>query len=263
MTFDQITEWDQESLADTERHLHSMMERLLEILAIPTLTEATFAEIAAIYNNVAYIFLYLESNEAHVRYDKLLRWRAAFFDDTALTDALVRSIDGFRCDNPDIEVSRRDYLARLRRTPQQDDLAAARGAELQSAAKAVLRDIRADQAALLRKLSADPGSGNPVATFYELSSRTENVAVRAKLGLIWEKVRDRRLDNLVALIDQQVTLRRESSAADGYPNVLARTLEHCRVTEVDAVRYTDRCVRGAMASHRALEEEIRKLTGAV
>ncbi|ORT50884.1 hypothetical protein KBI5_12535 [Frankia sp. KB5] len=263
MTFDRIGEWDQESLADTECHLHSMMERLRAILAMPTLTAAIFVEIAAIYNNVAYIFLYLESNEAHVRYDELLPWRAAFFDDADLTEALVRSIEGFRCDDLSLEASRQNYLAHLRRPSRHDNLIAARAAELQTAAKAVLQDIRTDQTALLRSLGIDPGSGDPVATFYRLSSRTEKVAVRAKLGLIWEKVRDRRLDDLTDLIDQQVILRRQSSAAVGYPSVLARTLELCRVSEADAVRFTDRCVHGAMASHRALEEEIRKLTGAI
>lgn len=55
MTFDQITEWDQESLAETELHLQSMMVRLRELLAMPGVTSETFAEISAIFNNVAYI----------------------------------------------------------------------------------------------------------------------------------------------------------------------------------------------------------------
>ncbi|MCA1569498.1 MAG: M3 family metallopeptidase [Chloroflexi bacterium] len=261
MTFDQIAEWDQESLAETEHHLHSMMVRLREILAMPAITSETFAEIAAIFNNVAYIFLYLESNEAHVRYDELLRWRAAFFDDADLTDTLACSIEGFHSDDPDVETSRRDYLATLRRPAQQDDLTTARAAELQAAAKAVLHDVRTDQAAFLRKLGADPGNGNPVAVFYGLSSRTGSATVRAKLGLMWEKVRDRRRRDLVALIDQQVGLRRASSADGGHRSVLARTLEMCRVTESDAVRYTDICLRGALESHRLLEEEIRNSIG--
>ena len=69
MAFDETTVWDQESLAETECHLRSMMVRLQELLELPVLTETAFAEIAAIYNNVAYIFLYLESNEAHLRSD--------------------------------------------------------------------------------------------------------------------------------------------------------------------------------------------------
>lgn len=258
MTFDQIAEWDQESLAQTDFHLHSMMVRLREVLAMPAITSEMFVEISAIFNNVSYIFLYLESNEAHVRYDELLRWRAAFFDDAELTDALVRVIEGFHPDDPDIEASRRDYLATLRRPGYQNDRSTARATELQVAAKAVLQDVRADQAAFLRKVGVDPGNGNPVALFYGVASRTNSASVRAKLGSIWEKVRDRRQRELVDLIDQQIGLRRAASAGSGHASVLARTLEMCRVTEADAVEYTDTCVRRALESHRLLEAEIRE-----
>ena len=47
MAFDETTVWDQESLAETECHLRSMMVRLQELLELPVLTETAFADIAA------------------------------------------------------------------------------------------------------------------------------------------------------------------------------------------------------------------------
>lgn len=262
MAFDETTAWDQESLAETECHLRSMMVRLLELLELPVLTETAFAEIAAIYNNVAYIFLYLESNEAHLRYDELLGWRAAFVDDDHLTEALITAIDGFRCEDPKAETARQEYLAHLRRPAEDDAATTARAAELNAATKGVLQLIRADQAAVLTKLGAGPDLGNPVAVYYRLAGRTASVAVRTKLGRAWEAVRDRHLPDLVDLVDQQVDLRRQVSAAAGHASVLAQTLERCRVTEPVAEEYMDRCVRGAVASHLVLEDEVRERTGA-
>src|SRR5260370_38940101 len=79
MSTDPLVLPDYESLDQAAAALGGMMARLRILLGMDALTEDAFVEICAIYNNVAYVFLYLESNEAHINYDRVLPWRSPLY----------------------------------------------------------------------------------------------------------------------------------------------------------------------------------------
>src|SRR5438067_125976 len=113
MSVGSFTPQDYESLAETGEALSGMMSRLQAIISGSSLSQDTFVEIASIYNNVAYIFLYLESNAAHVDYSRLLPWRDAFYADPGLDARILELLTGLRCPDPDAEESRLAFVKHL------------------------------------------------------------------------------------------------------------------------------------------------------
>lgn len=264
MTADPTTAPHYESLADTDEALASMMRRLRAILDEPALTEATFVETAAIFDNVSYLFLYLESNEAHVTYDSLLPWRDAFHQNPGLDAELLERLRSLRCAEPDAEESRLAYVRHLEdKKRQQDHATPAALEELQAEAKSVLARIQADQAGLLGRLGVAGGVARPAAAFYRLVSETKSAATRTKLTRAWDATRDRRLPELIRTVDQMVALRWKRSTALGFDSVLAQTFTRCRVSEETASAYLDRHLTRAVDSHAGLEDEIRAALGPV
>jgi len=239
-----------------------MMTRLLAITARAPLTEEAFVEIASIYNNVAYIFLYLESNEAHVNYDELRPLREAFYKDSELDAKLLKLILELQCTDPDVEESRQCYVRHLREKANADDpLANKIFDDLQAAAKAVLREIQSDQRQLLKRLGVHAGQRNPAVEFYTLASRTESAVTRAKLSQAWKQTRDLRLEPLLNVVDTMVETRRSRSKKRGYESVLAETLKRCSIPETTASEFLDGFLVQALESHERLEIEVRDAVG--
>ena len=244
--------------------LSVMMARLKVILADGPLTQDTLVEITSIYNNVAYIFLYLEANERYVNYDRLLPWRTAFHRDPDLDRLLLDRLLTLHCPDPEAERSREVWVQQLRAKSNQPDTdSAERMDTLVVAAKDVLGALAHDQAALLAKLGVQVGQMSPPAVFYKMSSATNNPATRSKLARAWTALRDRRQSEIVELVDQMIAELRRRSVARGYRTVLAETLEKCRVSEAQVDAFIERYLNRAIASHRQLEDEVRASTGVV
>jgi oligopeptidase A len=247
---------------ETEQALAKMMSRLRAIIAEAVLTQDTFVEITAIYDNVAYIFLYLESNEVHVKFDWLLPWRDAFFKDPQLDARVLELLLELRCTDSEVEESRRAYVKHLREKTQTVDPTIRQTSEqLESAAKAILNETQNDYVQLLKRLGVNVGRASAAATFYKLVSETESAATRTKLSLAWTRTRDRRLDDLISIVDQMVSTRQIQCQAKGHDSVLAQTLERCRVTEEATAAYLERYLVQALEKHTGLEAEIRAATG--
>jgi oligopeptidase A len=258
VSVDSITQKDQASLQEIDETLAGMMNRLRAITNEPRLTQDTFVEVCSIYNNVSYIFLYLESNEAHVHYDWLLPWRQDFHSNPTLDKRLLELLLELSCSDPEAEDARHAYIKHLRvklegSEPDADEALAG----LKSEAKAVLQHIQEDQLRILERLGANVESARPQATFYKLVSGTESAATRTKLVQVWMKTRDQRLDSLVELVNKMVGVRQRQSREKGYDSALAQTLERCRVGEATAREYLESYLVQALESHAGLEEEIR------
>ncbi|MBM0275411.1 M3 family metallopeptidase [Micromonospora tarensis] len=259
MSIDPITAPDRESLEALEQTLAGMMCRLETILSKGALTEEGLVEITAIYNNVAYIFLYLEANEEHVRYDGLLPWRDAFHDNPGLDEKVLRQLVELRCEDPEAEESRLAYVAQLRDKAEAagpvDDR---RAVELQERAKAVLAEVQQAQLRFLRRVGAPTDTNNPSAVFYRLVSGTPGASTRHKLTRVWTATRDSRRDELVAIVDEMVRVRREQSHAAGHPSVIDQALTKCGVPADEAEAFIARYLRQALVSQDRLVERVRE-----
>lgn len=260
MSVDPLTVPDYESLDQTDEALAAMMARLRAIIDGGELREDAFVEICAIYNNVAYIFLYLESNEAHINYERVLPWRAAFYRDSDLDAALLGRLRALRCADADADEARSAYMTHLQQKLNVPELLGGESHEqLLAEAKDVLVGVRHDAATLLERLG-HPGGANPSATFYKLVSSTAKAATRTKLSRAWEHTRDRRLADLVSVVDRMVDARRRESQAHGAESVLAETLRRCRIPKETAANYTEEYLVAALRHHARLESEILAAT---
>lgn len=262
MTTDAGFAAEYESLADVDEALDAMMRRLREILRRTTLSQDAFVEISAIYNNVSYVFLYLESNEVHIDYQRVLPWRDAFYKDPELDAEILRAISPLRCAEEDVEAARQAYVGHLSeklRSPGPDRGETAE--RLQAEAKSLLAAVQRDQHDLLVRLKVPTGTARSAAAFYKLVSRTPAAATRTRLNQAWTRTRDRRLPQLTDVVDRMVDARRVRSAERGHGSVLAETLTRCRVGEREAAACLDRYLEHALASHEALSGEIHGALG--
>ncbi|GAA2740242.1 M3 family metallopeptidase [Kitasatospora cinereorecta] len=262
MPVDPIVAPDRESLTAMEESLEGMMSRLRDLVAQDALTEDGLVEITSMYNNVGYIFLYLEANDEFVNYQRLIPWRDAFHKnpdlDRRIHDLLLR----LRCTDPEAEESRLAYLAQLEEKLQAPDPALEEEHErLLDSAKEVLGDIRKDQVRLLERLGAAVGATNPGAVFYRLASRTGSAATRTKLARAWTVQRDGHEQELLDRLDRMIAARRRLSAAAGHRTVLARTLDKCGVGEAEVEAFLGRYLDRALAGQQVLEDEIRDVVG--
>lgn len=240
--------------------LETMRGRLEAILSDP-LTDDTFVELMAIYNNVAYIFLYLEAIDDQEGFTRLLTWRASFYEDPELDRRIERGLRDLRCEAPDLEENRKEYLSHLRSPESRDLTADAETDRLLGQAKAVLTRIEEDQRQVLERLGARTEAGSVAAVYYKLLSGTVNAKTRGKLTRVWTARRDAHLGELLERLDGMVAVRRERSAREGYESVAARTLHRSRISEADITAFLDRYLTAALAAHERLQEEVRAVTG--
>ncbi|MGH3816705.1 MAG: M3 family metallopeptidase [Pseudonocardiaceae bacterium] len=253
---------DYESLDQTDAALGAMMARLRTLLAADALSEDAFVEICAIYNNVAYVFLYLESNEAHVNYERVLPWRDAFYHDPELDAALLARLLALHCTDADVEEARTAYVTHLRTKLTAPDVTDnGLHEQLLAEAKTILDASRGDGAVLLARLGSK-GRANPYATFYKLVAATDKAATRTKLSRAWRVTRDRRLGELVSVVDRMVDARRRASREQGADSVLATTLRRCRISKDVAWRFTEHYLVTSLEHQDRLDAEVLAAIGA-
>ncbi|MFE8910944.1 M3 family metallopeptidase [Streptomyces globisporus] len=258
-----ITSLDEPSLVATQKILSGAKDRLDAIRAEGRLTEESFVELAAIYDNVAYVFLYLESNEQHVDYRWLLPYRDAFFKDQELDRTLLTLCTNLHCENPDIEECRRAYVGHLNDKLAADPTSAAELAGLQDQAKDIVQAGRQDQLAFLARLGVDIEGGTADTIGYTLISATPDAARRVKLVGAMTALRDKRLGPLIDTVDAMTEIRRATSHGQGARSVLAHTMRRCAVPEEAARHIVDAYVSGAIEDRGSLETDIREVIGDV
>ncbi|MFI8370098.1 M3 family metallopeptidase [Streptomyces sp. NPDC085466] len=263
MQLDAITSLDESSLVATEKILDGAKSRLDAILAEHRLTEESFVELAAIYDNVAYVFLYLESNEQYVDYRWLLPYRDAFFKDQDLDRTLLALCESLRCADPDIEESRRAYVRHLTDKLAADRTSAAELARLQDQAKDIVQAGRDDQLAFLTRLGVGAEGGTADTIGYTLISATPDAARRSKLSGAMSALRDRRLGPLIDTVDRMIDIRRATSRRQGARSVLEQTMRRCAISEETAQHIVDAYVSGAVEDRALLDAEIREAIGDV
>lgn len=250
---------ERESLKTTEESLLAMQHRMTEILAEAQLTDDTLVELVSIMNNVSYVFLYLEANDDQVSYKHLLPIRAAFYHDAKLNAKILDRLYGVRCQDPKVERARLSYIKQLEELPgvqgEGDEMAALRARARQFESK-----LSEDQSAFLAKLGLHNIS-KPPAVFYRLSSRSENCALRSKLGRGWHKVSQRDVMDRARNADQMVALRHKWAKARGEESPLEKTLTKCNVSYAQIAAFLSRYLDSALAEQKKLEGSLIAVYG--
>jgi oligopeptidase A len=252
----------EECLSAINNELTEMARRLRVIISESHPPQDSLSEIATIYSNVAYIFVYLEGNERHLDYRLLLRHRDKFFADRELHADAIHMLSRLTCQDPETEDSRRILMAWFRERAQAQSLDAAEKLEgLQQSAKHILYRIQEDQAKLLERLGLNTGSASPSAVFYRVVSENHQPDTRLKLSQAWNKQRDRRTYELADIIDHIVKVRRRQAKEKGFSTVLEQTFERCSVSQSCAHGLITAYLTRALDSHSRLAANIGKATG--
>lgn len=218
--------------------LSAMWLRLTELLLCRPFEAGHFVEVAAIFNNAAYVFLYLDSNSAHIASDSLQPWKKAFFDDDVLDLQLLGILSQVSFTEAELESSRAAYLEHLidkqRVSSSPSNEAIADGL---SRAKGIVASITTDVLDLLKRLNVTTATARPEAAFYALVNRTRSATARRKLYSAWRHVRDKRLDSLIATIDEVVQARWNDARCHGFQTVAQGTFEKCGVSTSEAEEF--------------------------
>ncbi|MFD6531213.1 M3 family metallopeptidase [Streptomyces sp. NPDC060184] len=251
-----------DGVIEMEESLAGMRARLAAVLDGPPLTQDTLVEIMSIYNNVAYVFLYLEAVDDHENLERLRPWRTEFYENAGLDDEILARLLALDCADPEVEAARLEYIDQLRKSRVHDPEGPRRLDALLTEAKALTDLAQQDQKSLLERLGVPVGGARPQVVFYKLMGNTANPATRAKLARAWRGARAPHVDELAGVVDRMITERRAQAAAAGLPGVLARTMERCKADEDTVETVIRTFLSGALTATEELEREIREVTGA-
>lgn len=232
-----------------------MLKRLKFLVGGSRLTDEKFVEISAIFNNVSYLFLYLESNAIHVNYESLLPWRDRFYNDYRLNQRLLVALRQLSCEESDVEKARLAYIEFL--ISKQRGSGGCALVDLEEGlarAKTILHAINTDVTDFLRVLGVPIIGPRPEVALYAIANKTKNARTRRKLHSAWRKRRDRRLDDLIAAIDQMSRARWDDVNHLDYENVVQRTFERCSISLSQIESFLDAYLQRAVESQIALAE---------
>lgn len=263
MPIDQYVVPQRETVGVIAESLEGMLSRVEAILAEPPLTEETLVEIMAITNNVAYVFLYLEAVNDTESVQRLTPWRDAFDQNPDLDDRVLGRLLEMRCDDPDVEESRLEYIAHLRRRKIHDSSVDEEIGGLLDGAKALLDSMWREQRRLLERITHGGEIERPAVALHQLMSRMESSATRSKLARAWAAQRDPFSDRIATVIDEMVSLRRRQAEREGFPSPLDRSLRRSKVTHREIADFLDRYLEEATRCQRRLAEEVRDVAGDV
>ena len=262
MSIEVLAQATQPRLSEIDAELSAAMKRVSIVARKVYLKESELGELVAIYNNIAYLFLYLESNAAHVEWDGLARWKQAFFGSNALNKALVRSLTQTCFDSVQAERVRTSYIkffsalnARCEAEQQEFD-------DLYQRARELRERTRSDFERLLARLGAR-SRGAPDAAFYNLISKTESISTREKLATAWRRVRDDSAPALEAVVNRLIALRHDRSFRRGFASALSETMQRTRLSESQAEDFIAEYIMLSMDNQDKLDLEVRSAVGAV
>jgi oligopeptidase A len=264
MTVEVLSQGIQPRLAEIDADLSVAMQRVCAVAESVVLTKDGLCDLAGIYNNLAYLFLYLASNAAHVDWRSLEHWKYSFYSDDVLVEKLERILAQSRLEDVEADRVRKSYLEFFRRLRHRDDGERDERHDLLERARDCRAALRTDQEQFLARLGTRV-RGTPEAAFYNLISLTETAATREKLATAWTQIRDHRSPALETVADELVGYRRERSRRRGFTSALEETLRRSRLSGAQVETFIANCVKRALESQHRLDDEVRSrlgLTGA-
>ena len=251
-----------ETIATTAYTLEAIRARIDALLAEP-FNEAMVRELLLLWNNTAYLFLYLDANDEFVDASTLDSIRRELQQEPNRLQQIVTALKAGRCDDPAVERSRVEFIARLSDVLDALQQATAREvSELMAEAAGVFASLDADGRAMLLRLGIDVAP--PVSARAELNrvcSTTRRGETREKLLRAWRSLQDRHTDDAADLIDRAVAARRSCAQSLGYGSVVERTFERCGVDVGTASRFIDDYLALALADAASLDAAILRVVG--
>lgn len=237
--------------------LGKMKARLDSILGCP-LTEDALVEITSIYNNVAYLFLYLEANSNYVDFTPLLPWRSAFHADKQLDDLLSSRLADLVCQDPEVEDSRVRLIEQLREKRDERNISfEAEAARLLSECRTTTESIESNLCAFLNTLGVPCSPPNAALSLYRLTTNVGDLSISKKIAASWASrkrpLEKRLFDSVNALISH----RRRHATQLGFKTALDKTFIRCRVEKGDVYNWLAGYIKRAIQAHRLLETEIQ------
>ncbi|WP_299694190.1 M3 family metallopeptidase [uncultured Tateyamaria sp.] len=241
--------------------LVTMRKRLDALLGQP-MAEQDLVEITAIFNNVSYIFLYLEANDTLIDYQELLPHRTDFFKNDALDQQLLDRMQAVAFDDPEVELAREDFIEQIEAKHRETyDWAEEEIEAHKQAAKDEVAALGRDQKELLEKICKGDISHRPSVIYYRLISRMEDSTRRDKLGKLWNRLTDQRGERIAPHVDAMINVRHKVAALRGDRSPLAETLNRCRVHEDDIEAFLHRTLAKAVEAHGDVVADIQRVVG--
>lgn len=257
MTSEILRPPERSSVLNAEASLDKMMGRLEAIVAEPTLTSQTLVEVTAIYNNVSYLFLYLEANDDHVNFTRLLPKRDLFYNNPSLDRRILAMLLACAFDDPKLEKSRTAYVRQLTEKLTANGSATMEINRLKAHAQTLEEAVTADQLDRIEKLGLSVKGERPSTIFYRVIGQTTRPQTREKLARVWTLAGEDHRIEMASVIDQMISIRRRgASAPDGRGSPLAETLRKCCVDESTVAPFLERYIELALLEQRRLEDEI-------
>jgi len=246
-----------DGLEHIDESLGVMAARLDELVTRDQLNQDEFVELTAIFNNVAYVLVYLAANEEYDQVRLMEPWRDHFYENDELAARIIRLLKSLKCPDSEAEASRLAFLAELETVPSSEQLVSAeRLSSLLARAESLLTRRDQDRGALLGRLGIDTKQMSPNVAYYRLLASTESAELRFKLATAWRIQSDRHTDELVNIVDEMVDTRSEAAFSTRHANVLSQTLAKSQVTEDEVMDLTSAYLSEALHRYERLAKEI-------
>jgi oligopeptidase A len=242
------------SLDETEKSLRAMRKRLSTILDRHSLSADDLVELTVIFDNVSYVFLYLEANGDYIAGDRLAPLRLYFQDNPELEGALMAQVQALTCEGV-AERARLRLLEHLKKRATRrsaDDEAAFAGCE--SLLQNAQTELRSSRQALLERLGVTVSAGEAVPAYLSLLGRIERNDTRLKLWQAWQAISERHIPQLQEPVDTIATLRNDRARQAGHDHALAATLVRTQVSKETVEAFVDSCLAGALKDQEAIEK---------
>ncbi|WP_081749589.1 M3 family metallopeptidase [Roseivivax marinus] len=242
--------------------LDAIDQRITLLSHESALSTHEFVELTALYNNAAYILLYLDANSAHIEVDFLEHYREALGARRPRNDRLIALIKKVEVDSRELEVSKDAFLEFFEQKAGIEEKREADAvAELRRRGAVWRENLDREKSSFLARLGVNVGSSRPDAALYALLSGIESSDVRRRLGAAWRDICERHNDELCSLIDRLVAVRKESAAAQGDVSITERTLRYSQLDVATVRNFLDCSLQIARAEHEELENDLNERYG--
>lgn len=258
MLIDEISlhnELDEVTLKDK---LKMMMDRV-GFICNDDFTDETLVELIIIFNNISYVFLYLEANENKSARIRLKEEYSYFYSNIKLDMKILNRLLCFNTKNNDIDISKKNYIDQI--TYKIRD----KNSDFEKKCDAIKKEIEneymsesKDKISLLQSLNITSDMNTLNSIFYTLLSRLEKKSVRKKLYTKWKGVELKHADFIEGKINEMFKLRLDNAIGEGFNNTLEKTLKSSNLSESEINSFLYEYLKESSSHFNILIEELKE-----
>jgi oligopeptidase A len=244
--------WNAESASELE----IMVGRLKSLVWADTLTENDFVELTTIFDNIAYMFLYLDSNMAYVDASAIEPFREEIFVNPQLDQQMEAQLRSHCFPSPEVEEARQLILANITSKSSAKETKLINIVQTANVTLAAMEQARSD---FLARLGASTGSGSTAAQFYRLQAETSDSSRRVRLQQAWVQTSRQSNQELSRNIDRLVAHRWSTQNTEG--SVIAADLRRSRLSIPTVWDFITAYLQKSIQDHGDLKQEVLTATG--